>query len=165
MIVRPNTRGWQLRIRALIDRGCFVIESSFGPQLTSTKGCHCMYRFTQEIAWKYPFSVGGRDRVGYHLILEDLFDVGFRKTSNHIWCFFQRNVAAGCPILSAPGRVYSRDTLVIAVTNEAHISYRFRNIRNVSCGACFVTQNYRIHCFHWKTISCIRSFTLYASML
>ncbi len=162
MIMRPNTRGWQLRKRALIDSGCFVIESSFGPQLTLTKGGHCLCRLTQEIAWKFPFSVRGRDRVGFHLILEDLFDVAFGKTSTHIWCFCQRNIATRWTILSASGRVNFRHTLLIAVSNEAYLSYGFRNIQNRSC---FIARIYRIHYFHWKTISCIQNLTLKASIL
>ncbi len=139
--------------RALIGSGCFVIEFSFGPQLTSTKGCYCMC------------SVGGRDRVGFHIIVEDLFDVASRKTSNHCWCLFQRNIATRSTILSASGRVTSRHTLPIAVSNEVHLSNGFRNIQHHSCGICFISRNSRIHCVHWETISCIRSFTLNASIL
>ncbi len=165
MIVRPNTRGWQLHVLALIGRGCFVIESSFDRQLTSTENCHYMCRLTQEIAWKFPHSVEGRDRVGFHLILEDLFDIAFWKISNPIWCFFQRNIAARWTTLSASGRVNSRHALLIAVNNETNLSCGFRNIQNCSIGIHSITRNCYIHCFHWKLISCIRSFTLNASIL
>ncbi len=83
----------------------YFVTSIFGIffKLTSTTGCYCMYRLTEEIVWKFLFSFGEKDRVGVHLILEDWFAVAFGKTSNNIWCYFQRNITTLWAIVSAFG--------------------------------------------------------------
>ncbi len=120
-IVRPKTRGWQLRILALIDSGCFVVESLFGPstyfieRLLLYKSSYAQNRL------KISFSFGKRDRVGLHLTLEDLFNDTFWKTSSHIWCVFHNGMCATrWTVWSAFGRVDFRLTLQMAVSREAY---------------------------------------------